>query len=733
MPRPKDSKVWNEDLILALQAREEMARHGGKRNHLAWKEGRQQIEAVRNDIYTFKNGRIVNLPNKLKTTVENVCRCIIAGTEPVLPAGYVPPQERQTNGENPYLNHPYLKNIKKRGGAFAILMAFYTSSHEQVLSKEQICTLAQPFCDTDMEANFMAGRARGAWSSIKTLVDHDLIMVQKRRVQYDGNANGFRSLGCNSYMLTPNGKLFIQAFLQRNPDIQQQVGRRNINTNTSTSKIRDALNLWQDDFDYDPGSSLASLSRIVPIKTSPSRPFASIHSQGHVLDDTSPAAKRQLKFALPPNEAAAMAAFERQAIQESIRMSKGITNRPKQHVMRQKSTPIKNDQKSTAISNALANTITPSSSVVASLQHDTNKKQHLQRLKPPAMIRLDMDDDDENDEDSSDRKIPANPCTYNHSTTVKQNPLVLNIDDSESDDDDSNDILDCDVFAKGRPKTNNVSTISKLKESPQIIHLTTDDVDDDDDNSNVIYDLTDSQSQPWLSTEIVDSENMNQNDRKESYNQEQQQLTIYIDDRERNRNHTPRTLRIELTRIVSASTSINTTGSSSSLLSMIWPNNLPRPIVEEKRIPNGDFTFHRMMVPEQLPSSTIVKVTPSSPIDEGTIQIPILLERKRIGDIVQRSTRKDHWYQLHRMQDEVICMRFHQENITATDGICFMLLEGDPRTTQQYESYGSQQVDTTSPFVHTIDDVETYYRYMCRAILNGMCPYYITVNICTFN
>ena len=48
-----------------------------------------------------------------------------------------------------------------------------------------------------------------------------------------------------------------------------------------------------------------------------------------------------------------------------------------------------------------------------------------------------------------------------------------------------------------------------------------------------------------------------------------------------------------------------------------------------------------------------------------------------------------------------------------------MLLEGDPRTTEKFTPYGAQAVDTASPFVHTIDDEETLFRYIGRAILNG--------------
>lgn len=707
MPRPKDSKVWNEDLILALQAREQMARQNGKRSHLAWKEGRQQIESVRGDIYTFKNGRIVNLPTKLKTTVDNVCRCIIAGTEPILPAGYVPPNMRPQNGENPYANDPYLKSIKKRGGAFAILMAFHTAAYDdQVLTKEDICRLAQPYCDTEMDANYMAGRARGAWSSIKTLEAHDLIMVQKRRVQYDGNAGGFRSLGCNSYMLTANGKLFIQALFQRNPDLKHQIGsapdatsgRRAVSSNNYNAFAESGFldgpkghleELWQDD--YKPFTSSSTLS--LPIKTSPPRPFSAMLDNGHVLD-ASPSAKRQLQF-MPACEAARLAALERHAIQESIHMAKHANATDKSSSIK-KRPPIKN---STPTKNSIAhaNKITPASSTI--LSSVSNHQQ--QRLKPPPVIALYCDDSDDDDiTDFTDRKIPANP--YQRTSTlsiqsqqqksaaaISQLPLVLDID-SDSDDDI---LLQSPLSSKLKrtQKQPNVIAVD-LTNTPAAKKCDENDSDDD-------YIQIESQSSDIQVIEACAVPFCSEIDHT-PHDSTSQQLTIFIDDRERNKNSTPRTLRMELTRLVSS-------GSSGSLLNIVWPKTIPSPIVEEMRIANGDFSFHRTIC---MPSSS------KSSEPASSTNIPVLVERKRIGDIVQRSTKKDHWYQLQRMQDEAIDRIIGNEN---TNGICIILLEGDPRTTRQYEPYGAQNVDTTSPYVHTIDDEETLYRYMCRAILNG--------------
>ena len=233
MPRA-NTKVWNEDLVAALEAREDLARRQGKASAHTWNQGRKKLQETRADIYAFKNGRIVNLPsNKLSTTVDNLCRRIIAGQEPVRPDGYlehlVGPQS--TVQGNPYLNDAYLKRIKKRSGAYAILMAFHVSPQNQVLTQDQIIQTAQHFCDEEMESNFHAGRTYGAWAGIKTLTSHDLVQKQQT-VAYNQRAGGLRSEKAR-YSLTDNGKLFIEALLQTYPEIQREIDAVKGNLDTS--------------------------------------------------------------------------------------------------------------------------------------------------------------------------------------------------------------------------------------------------------------------------------------------------------------------------------------------------------------------------------------------------------------------------------------------------------------------------------------------------------------------
>lgn len=764
MPRSKDATVWNEKLKKALQAREDVARRQGKKQALLWNEGWRAIEAVRGDIYTFSTGRIVNLPMFKKKTLDNLCRAIIAGTEPVLPAGYIAHEPGAVIQGNPYQNDPYLNSIKKRGGAFAILMAFYVSPANQVLTKQQICETGQSFCDTEMEENYFAGRSRGAWAAVKTLASHGLVTVHKAVVGYNARAGGLRSHGPSTYTLTQNGTLFTEALLQKNPDIQQQVqavrGRstvtpssypltatwsgsnahtmadpataRNIFADLPDSAIQrpvaegiagvdeQELREWlekalpghQKEFnvgkdrrkrlrdlcdelnrtalngtgmqlhhesdgytksrelfvtlqqrphrkifgDYDDKSvafeTLSSRQDSFPIKSSPPRPRV-----GHtVLDHESPAKRRLM---VPAWVAAANAALERQAIHESLLSATATTVKSSKPKLQQRPPQV-----------------TP--------------------LQLPKLIDL-LDDDS----DEGDRKMPANPYKY---------PIVLELDaetsDSESDDDIPESVLrKKETTAKRDHRSSNSSKglmmkhsmdepvdLTESQESQEIVVMENYKVQVKSsqcaiaakrgqssrngwimDKKDDPYDLTESrESQEIVGIEIAKAA------------PPQYALVIYIDDRERNRNRSPRTLRLELTRLL-----------STGLLSMVWPQSLPNATVEEHRLEIGDFAFGA------LPSSR----------SDSEIVLPVSVERKRIGDLVQRSYRKDHWYQLHRMQEEAV----------RNEGVCVLLLEGDSRTAAQYAPSGAQEVETISPFDHTIDDEDSLFRFMGRVILNGMC------------
>ena len=180
---PQGAKVWNEDLVKALRARADQKRQQGSQNFIGLQQAADAIEGARKDIYAFKNGRVVNLPQTgLGISTGNLCRDIIAGKQPVLPPGYVAtrPEDRTTG--NPFANHPYLTKIKLRSGAFAILMAFHLSQRA-TMTKDDIIATGQRFCDEEMEANYHAGRSYGAWKGNDTLKKHGLI-TSDHRVQF---------------------------------------------------------------------------------------------------------------------------------------------------------------------------------------------------------------------------------------------------------------------------------------------------------------------------------------------------------------------------------------------------------------------------------------------------------------------------------------------------------------------------------------------------------------------
>jgi len=233
MAKPKDAKVWNEDLVKALDARYQKAQREGKSNVHLWRTGRDKILAVRKDIYKFRTGSIVNLPNNLKITVRRLCEDVMNGVKEVYPDGHVPtsqghasienpstplsnatrPTTATSGSNNPFENDHYMGKIKIRGGAFAILMAFRYSLTE-ILTKRDIIREAQKFCESEMDSNFRAGRTHGGWAGIKTLKDRNLVKDQGY-THY--TSHGFRDKP-HTYSLTRDGEMFIDALLRNRPE-----------------------------------------------------------------------------------------------------------------------------------------------------------------------------------------------------------------------------------------------------------------------------------------------------------------------------------------------------------------------------------------------------------------------------------------------------------------------------------------------------------------------------------
>lgn len=70
---------------------------------------------------------------------------------------------------------------KKRSGGYAILLALLqANAMNRGIGKSSIIELAQKYCDSSMGPNFMTKELRGAWSAVKSLMKHELVIEQGR-------------------------------------------------------------------------------------------------------------------------------------------------------------------------------------------------------------------------------------------------------------------------------------------------------------------------------------------------------------------------------------------------------------------------------------------------------------------------------------------------------------------------------------------------------------------------
>jgi ERCC4-type nuclease len=551
MPRAKDAKVWNEDLVLALRAQEERCRQRCSVKQYLWRDAAKALEGVRRDIYQYKgSGKIVGLPSTLNKTAEEECRAIIGGKKPILPHDYAPitvaekqkmvaAATRSTASvtSNPYHNDPYLKRIKMRGGSYAILMAFHYSQAE-TLTKAQLCTAAQDYCDEEMEPNYGAGRSYGAWSSKKTLINHGLIK-ESRTTQM--GRHGYLCSGVFEYTLTVNGRKFLKALLQKFPFVD------------NTTAVESARN-------------------------------EHIHTQ---------------------------------------EVTERISGRILAKAIRMKIHPCRDPRP------------------------DTNTS-----LKNDVIDLVSDSDSDSNGKFVSERFAGVYERNDNPQPKLPGSDTQLSLDGNSV----------CDFSRSNPAKESQTSNLWRT------IEIDSSDEEDDDIGISPAFQCVvraTSEATPPESTESHAKCFLNT------------QLIILIDNRERNRNATPRHMRMELTRHLSH---------ESGLLRQVWPK-MPLAIVKDDQLNYGDFAFLL-----EMPGSTD--------------RLPVSIERKRMSDLVNRSCRADHWKQMSRMRD---CCE-----------IAVLLVEGNTTKVSMFSSGDTYDIEQSwSPDHFSIDDENGFYRFMGRAILSS--------------
>jgi ERCC4-type nuclease len=457
-------------------------------------------------------------------------------------------------------------------------------------------------------------------------------------------------------------------------------------------------------------------------KMSTKRPLFSGSLVGHgSLDSVAsfPAAKR-LRSDLPSKVAAAQAAMERQALCESLLESK----------RRAVEESIETAQKRASAPDSIANDNEDDRKLAAmdgASYKEMERRAIEESLKTARMSVASPASEDEmtaaiqesllsaNQDSSpltpfSDRKLPTrDKYTAKQRVTAKRELFSSDVEPIELSSDDDDEIPPR-VFNSGRdesivvvPNGRRTKTISLVmgdykstkrrapatkinRKAPLVINL--DDDDDEESQSDQVIEINDSQDNAIAYDDVRNESQQSVIILDDSLDcivpatpprvspATPHQLYVLIDNRERNRNATPRHLRMELTSLV-------TTGA----LRSVWPQNMPAGNVAEMQLAIGDFAFD-------------IEIQGS-----GRKRIPIAVERKGVGDLVQRSVKGDHWGQFSKIRDE--CRQ------------AIFLIENDTRTAASFTAYGSQELDGWTPNGTTIDDEKSIFLFFGRALLSS--------------
>lgn len=629
--------------------------------------------------------------------MDDLCRCIIAGSKPILPPGYVPiTTAAASQGQreaNPFLNSNYLRRMKIRGGAFSILVALYTAgSGRTTLSKDQLCRAAQPFCDDALEANFHAGRPHGAWASNATLVKHGLLGVNKARVSYNERAGGLRAMGQNAYFLTREGELFMQALLQIKPEIRAQIGLGGgvqpsmggavamaplgftatappVNPRRTVAHAEDSQRLMEWLATATLGASIefpVSKARRLGLHDLASNLQTELATKGRQLQHESRGVGRGRTLTIrmermathlgsevvlggtPTKRVASLLDTTPDLVGGDWNYNSGHS--PGHVLGHELGTPPKRPR-SIPANVAAANAAMVRQALFQSTQPAA-------AVAPPPKVKvgsaqypLTLEDD------SEEEKVPRKPAAI---------PLIFVVEEESQ-----RKPAAVSNFRKKAPPTSTTNTSRSIKKAStgavkDILDFLESDDDDDDELLRPVF-----ATKLSASAAVVDLTSPRDGPSPAS----PKGLRILIDNRERTRNSQPRYLRTQLNEIF-----------SSHLFRGVWPETLCTTNVLERGLPVGDFAFERVKE------------------DESLQNLPVCIERKRISDIVQRSASQDHWRQLLRGQEVSIANA--------------LLLEGDFRTADTFVAYGAANTEAWSPRRHVINDESTLLRCIARAILS---------------
>jgi ERCC4-type nuclease len=774
MKKPPHVKAWNEDLKKALEIRYEKSIREASGSIHSWRNGIQDLVKERRDIWVDASGNVHGMPLTFKTqTVRDLCYAIVQGKQPIFPPGYQPMTAEEarywTEEQNPFHHDPFLKRMKKGGGSYAILMAFHYSQ-KKTLTRTEICRLGQDYCTEPMETNFLQGTVHAGISSLSTLASHRLILTSREYQQG------------SIYSLTRDGERFIEALLEKFPQVDphglkmaeatpdQPPSRRESPTSSTRRKRSGTTRINRKEQDllelldwlksapcfaikkFKMGTDrrcylhtacdtimtaipgLQIKHRFQNFDEEQLKTMQVILEEKPAIDITSgvvtsflkqtlpsPPAKRSLTLSkiMPKEKSMSSCGREKSALTKVKPRSfsdawcdvdtssdeDNFEHGPKTLTKPVTKVPVvlgksldglwdSEDEEYEIKSNRNAS---PSSnknkSIIMDLldrnevESDKDRKVHAlppkvscQAHPPPTLAELlESTDDESQDEQKLHSKTSGSMQDFTVSVSKVKSSTdeeLIDLDDSD-DDDSSQEIAKAPPNPQSFARRNEIDLVTSHEKPPsreaiEIVKQNAEiiEIDDSDDDADALFEEA-HQAIVFLSAPV------SQDDADDVPT-----LSIFIDDRERNRDATPRELRIELTRHL-------TTGS----VHEVWPPNVPAAIVEEATLKHGDYAF---LVGSDMNSRQ---------------RLNIAVERKRISDIVSRSVKGDHWTQFTKMRD------IFRHSI--------FLIEGDPKTAKGFTAYGHQSLEGRNPLMTIVEDEESLYCFLGRALLSHQCANFI--------
>jgi crossover junction endonuclease MUS81 len=100
-------------------------------------------------------------------------------------------EDASVQTKKPRKNKQYVPALRSGGYAIILALATLDENHAGGYTKDQVCSLAQPYCDSSFTAPANEGSFYTAWNSIKTLKSNGLVYEKGRPARYSLSDDGW--------------------------------------------------------------------------------------------------------------------------------------------------------------------------------------------------------------------------------------------------------------------------------------------------------------------------------------------------------------------------------------------------------------------------------------------------------------------------------------------------------------------------------------------------------------